>query len=281
LPVRNDDTPRQADEEDRHMSELQEPVVLLSRPVDGVAVVTLNRPSRRNALTRHMLASLIEVFSQLAQESAAGDLRAVVLTGADPAFCAGLDLNEIAELGPPDLGEFDVVNALVGVGVPVIGAINGAAATGGLELALACDFRIAGESASFADTHARVGVVPGWGLTARLPLAVGQAWARQMSATGNYVNAPAALRIGLVNEVVPHESLLQRAVELAGEVASVDAGVLTTIRSLYDATAADGAGAAMRSEVALWNAGSSLPDPSALALRHKQVLDRGRAQRSE
>jgi enoyl-CoA hydratase len=259
--------------------ETQEPLVLVSRPAHAVAVVTLNRPARRNALTRQMLTVLIEVFRDLAQEAAAGSVRAVVLTGTDPAFCAGLDLHEVAAMGTPDLREFDVVSAVIGVGVPVIGAINGPAATGGLELALACDFRIAGERASFADTHARVGVVPGWGLTARLPLAVGHAWARQMSSTGNYVDASLAHRIGLVNEVVPHESLLERAVALAEDVASVDGRVLNTIRSLYDAAAADGAGAALRGEVALWEAGHALPDPAAVAERQQRVLDRGRAQR--
>src|SRR4029453_5828611 len=101
-------------------------------------------------------------------------------------------------------------------------AITGVAATGGLGLALACDFRIASETARFADTHSRVGVVPAWGLTARLPQAVGQAWARQMSFTGDFVDAATALRIGLVNQVVPAADLLDTAVGLAARIPATD-----------------------------------------------------------
>ncbi|MFJ6852425.1 enoyl-CoA hydratase [Streptomyces sp. NPDC091271] len=254
------------------------PLVAVSRPAGGVALVLLNRPSRRNALTRQFLGLLVDAFTRLRAEASNGEVRAVVVTGAGTAFCAGLDLTEVAEQGPPDVRELDVVTALTSVGVPVIGAVNGPAVTGGLEIALACDFLVAGESARFADTHARVGIVPGWGLTARLPLAVGQGWARQMSATGDYVDAHTAERIGLVNSVVPDSRLLDTALRLAESAATVDPHVLATVRTLYDAAAEEGAGAAGAGERVIWERGEAVGDQQAVASRRLAVLERGRGQ---
>jgi enoyl-CoA hydratase/carnithine racemase len=132
-----------------------------------------------------------------------------ILTGTDPAFCAGVDLKEAGSDG----GVFAHAHELPARGLfddtekPVIGAINGATATGGLELALTCDFLIASEHARFADTHSRVGVQPGGGVTVRLARWIGVPRAKQMSVTGNYLDAPTALAWGLVNHVVPHEQL--------------------------------------------------------------------------
>src|SRR5690606_31631575 len=142
------------------------------------------------------------------------DVRVMILTGADPAFCAGLDLKELGSSGlsaDPDATPLPFGSLTK----PLLGAINGAAVTGGFELALGCDLLIASERARFADTHARVGVMPGWGLTVLLPQAIGIRRARQMSFTGNYVDAATALAWGLVNEVVPHETLLDRARAIA------------------------------------------------------------------
>lgn len=254
------------------------PLVLVSRPADGVALVRLNRPERRNALTREMLRLLVETFGALRAEAAAGAVRAVIVTGAGPAFCAGLDLGEVAELGVPDVRGFDVVAAITGIGVPVIAAVNGPAVTGGLEIALGCDFRVAGESARFADTHARVGIVPGWGLTGRLPQAVGQAWARQMSATGAYVDARLAERIGLVNSTVPDGELMPAVLAMAGDIAAADQRVLARIRGLYDAAAAEGAAAAFAGEREIWERSETLPDREGIAARRAAVVDHGRRQ---
>ena len=122
------------------------------------------------------------------------------------------------------------------IGTPVIGAVNGPAVTGGLELALMCDFLIASERASFADTHARVGILPGWGLTVELPRSIGVRRARQMSFTGNYVGADQALEWGLVNEVVPHDELVGRAQALAADVCGIDRGTVAAMKRLYWAT---------------------------------------------
>jgi enoyl-CoA hydratase len=119
----------------------------------------------------------------------------------------------------------------------VIGAINGAAITGGFEIALACDFLIASDKARFADTHAKVGMVPGWGLTVKLPRLIGTGRARRMSLTAEMINAQTALDWGLVTEVVAHDQLLTRALEVAESIANNHAGAITAIRSLYDEVA--------------------------------------------
>jgi enoyl-CoA hydratase len=247
-------------------------LVLLRRPADGVAVVTLNRPAKYNALSADLLAELRGRLAELAGDAG---LRALVLTGADPAFCAGLDLVELGagtEFSPGALAP------LLALGVPVIGAINGVAVTGGLELALACDFRIGSERARFADTHARIGVTPAWGLTARLPQAVGQAWARQMSMTGDFVDAPTALRIGLINELVAHDALLDRSVQLATSVTSTDKATAARIRELYDLTRDQGGGQALAAELAPAST-VVVRDAEEFAARRAAVFARGRAQR--
>jgi len=144
---------------------------------------------------------LADLRAMMADLDTRHDVRVIVLTGADPAFCAGLDLTELGQADSP-LAMAASGPVLPRLSKPLIGAVNGAAITGGLELALACDFLIASELARFADTHARVGIQPGWGLTVELPEAVGLRRARQMSATGNFVDARTALAWGLVNHVV-------------------------------------------------------------------------------
>ena len=166
--------------------------VILTDVADFIATVTLNRPARRNALSAELIAGLRRALTDL---DARPDVRVIVLTGADPAFCAGLDLTE---LGQPDSPLRGVARGPVipDLAKPLIGAIDGVAVTGGLELALACDFLVASERAQFADTHARVGIQPGWGLTVALPEAAGLRRAREMSATGNFIDAPTALGLG-------------------------------------------------------------------------------------
>ncbi|HEY4333176.1 MAG TPA: enoyl-CoA hydratase, partial [Ilumatobacteraceae bacterium] len=155
---------------------------------------------------------------------------------ADPAFCAGFDLRQIAardrgtEPAPPP----PYRAALPPHRKPVVGAINGAAVTGGFELALACDFLIASEKARFADTHARVGVLPGWGLTVMLPQAIGLRRAKQLSLSGAFLDARTALDWGLVNEVVAHGDLLPRAREIAAAIAANPAHSVQAVLALYD-----------------------------------------------
>jgi enoyl-CoA hydratase len=249
-------------------------LVRVDRPGDGVAVVTLNRPDKYNALSSALLAELVETLTGLAGDSG---LRALVLTGAGKAFCAGIDLNEL------DAGTFTPagIEVLQSFPVPVIGAINGVAVTGGLELALACDFRIAGERARFADTHSRVGVVPAWGLTARLPQAVGQGWARQMSFTGDFVDAATALRIGLVNQVVPHAELLPATMKVAHAVAEQPRDMVITLRADWNESVGVPVGEGRRVHTRHAIAGGFGGNRGEeIAARREAVLARSREQRA-
>jgi enoyl-CoA hydratase len=189
--------------------------VLLEEDHGAIRVLTLNRPRRRNALDTELLRALEDRFAAAESDDS---VDVIVLTGADPAFCGGVDLRELEERGrPPEMG-----TPLAGVTKPVIGAINGAAITGGLELALMCDLLIASELAVFADTHGRLGLLPGWGQMARLPNAVGYRRATELLLTSRTCDAAEALQIGLVNAVVPHAQTLPKALALAGEIGESD-----------------------------------------------------------
>jgi enoyl-CoA hydratase len=248
---------------------------VLSEIHDLVAVVTLNRPARRNALSGALLTSLRATLAGLNSDPA---VRAIVLTGADPAFCAGLDLTELGQPGGP-LSSAASGPVLPALAKPLIGAVNGVAITGGLELALACDFLIASEHARFADTHARIGIMPGWGLTVQLPAAVGVRRAREMSATGNFVDARIALEWGLVNHVVPHGDLLGLTMQLAADAASSDPAAVQAIFATYrdgsQVTAGEAAGIEAAAH-ARWHAAGI--DSGQVARRRAAIIERGRSQ---
>jgi enoyl-CoA hydratase len=253
--------------------------VLLVEVADQVATVTLNRPDARNALNRDLRKALPAALLEL---DGRDDVAAIILTGADPAFCAGLDLKELAG-GGGALRETAPGGARPGpfpeLDTPVIGAVNGVAITGGFELALACDFLVASERARFADTHARVGIMPGWGLTVLLPEAIGVRRAKQLSSTGNFLDADTALAWGLVNEVVPHDELLPRCRQLGQDMATIDRRAVRRMLQTYDDGALrDGAGAwALEAEVAAAWLGSGL-DPEAIEASRQAVVARGRTQ---
>ncbi|MET0181411.1 MAG: enoyl-CoA hydratase [Caulobacterales bacterium] len=194
---------------------------------DHVALITLNRPQARNAINADLAGGVVEAIA------ASQDARCIVLTGADPAFCAGLDLKNLGVEKLSDLPRSTV--AVQKSRTPVIAAVNGAAATGGFEIALACDFIVASERAVFADTHVRVGVFPGPVLV-DLPRRVGMAMAREMSMTGNFVDAQTALRIGLANHVKPHDELLPFALQLAASIADSDPAMIRAMREDWDAS---------------------------------------------
>jgi enoyl-CoA hydratase len=244
--------------------------------IDGlVATVTLNRPERRNAISGNLLTELRRSMAEL---DASPDVRIIVLTGADPAFCAGLDLTELEQADSP-LARAASGQVLPEISKPLIGAVNGVAVTGGLELALACDFLIASELARFADTHARMGIMPGWGLTVELPAAVGLRRARQMSATGNFVDAPTALTWGLVNHVVPHAELMEFTWRLAADAASNDPAavraIFATYREVADVPGAEALAVERRAN-RRWHAGGI--DREEVTRRRDAVIQRGRTQ---
>lgn len=246
--------------------------VLLLQTADRVRVLTLNRPQARNALSAALRAQL---FAALRTAESDGDVDAVIISGADPAFCAGLDLKELGGGSQiPDLS-----SAWPPMTKPVIGAVNGVAVTGGLELALHCDILIASERASFADTHARVGLLPTWGLSVRLPQAVGTGLARRMSLTGDYLSAADALRAGLVTEVVPHTGLLDAARAIAASIVGNNQSAVRSLLASYHRIddAQSGEGLAIEADSATqWL--SSNASSADIAANRDAVLRRGRAQ---
>jgi enoyl-CoA hydratase/carnithine racemase len=212
--------------------------LVLTADLGAVRVLTLNRPAARNALSRGLIKA---AYTALTGADADESVRAVVLTGADPAFCAGVDLKEAQRDGLGYFQEFrsqSCISAVAKMRTPIIGAVNGATFTGGLEMALGCDFLIASERAVFADTHARVGILPGGGMTAHLPRLVGLGMARRLSMTGEVIDAARAEKIGLVTEVVAHERLLHRAMELATQIAEVPGQVMLGLKEIYTTGAA-------------------------------------------
>ena len=210
---------------------MTDPVLLTIE--DQIAVITLNRPERRNALNQALLKGLYEHLEKVSNDDS---VRAVIITGEGKSFCAGLDLDALKEenLFDPKGDGTDLPDVFKACDKPIIGAVNGHAITGGFEIALNCDFLIASEAASFADTHARVGIHPGWGLTQLLQQAVGKRRARQMSFTCRFITAQTACNWGLVNEVVPNESLMRRTMEIAGDICQTGPDMLKVVKELID-----------------------------------------------
>ncbi|RPI11675.1 MAG: enoyl-CoA hydratase [Actinobacteria bacterium] len=260
-----------------------QPVLL--EVTERIATVTLNRPEARNALSSEVLRLLPQLMREADTRE---DVDVVILTGADPAFCAGLDLKELGssagnlrpagnadrEAPPPTArGPFPDMEK------PVIGAINGPAITGGFEIALNCDFLVASERARFGDTHTRVGVMPGWGLTVLLQQAIGVRRAKEMSVTGNFLDAREALTWGLVNHVVAHDELLPFCRRLAVDIIGNDQRGVRQISRTYDAvagaTVAEGWEIERRDSREWQRQGF---DPAEVERRRLAIIERGRAQ---
>lgn len=245
---------------------------------DGVAVVTMHRPEARNAINPAMRRAL---RTSVAQLNADDNVSVIVLTGSDPAFSAGLDLKLLGS-EPSSMLSGVTTGSVPPFGPctkPLIGAVNGVAITGGFELALNCDFLIASEHARFADTHARVGVMPGWGLTALLADAVGRSRAREISLTGNFVTADEALRWGLVNRVVPHDQLMSTALQLAADIAGNDQVGVRRMLATYAAQQDEALAAmwALESAGAAEFAETATPG-SEVEARRAAIMERGRSQ---
>jgi len=212
--------------------------VLLTEREGPVAVLTLNRPKQMNALNTELRQALARAFRELAADES---VRVAVLTGAGRAFCAGMDLAEISA-GAPGASGFDtsvagqaeMSDGIAAFGGPIIAAVNGHAITGGFELALACDVILASTKASFSDTHARVGILPGWGLSQRLPRLIGVSRAKELALTGNALDAARAYEWGLVNRVVEPEELLPACRALARDMASCVPAALRGYKRLID-----------------------------------------------
>jgi len=263
-----------------------EPVLRVEKQ-DGVAQLTLNRPGSMNALSSELRTALLEEFAALSDDSS---VRVVIVTGAGQrAFCAGLDLKELGGEAPGVghegtrrviSGGGDLVAAIEGLEQPIIGAINGVAITGGFELALACDVLIASTNARFADTHARVGIMPGWGLSQKLSRLIGVYRAKELSLTGNFIDAEQAERWGLVNRVVAPDALLPACQSLAKDMLSCVPEMLSSYKRVIDLGFSESLGEGRRIEVAANREHGRRVTPDDVARRRLAVMDRGRSQSS-
>ena len=201
---------------------MSEPVLLVEKD-EGIVTLTLNRPQVMNAFSFELRTTVTKTFEDLKRDS---DVRVVIITGAGRGFSSGMDLKELSsqdasfydgEAGPVGL---KMIRTIDDFDRPIIGAINGPAITGGFELALACDIRIASTEARFADTHSRVGLLPGWGMSQKLQRIIGAGRAKELSFTGNFISAEQAESWGLVNRVVPPEELMPTCQALAKDIVS-------------------------------------------------------------
>lgn len=255
--------------------------VLLEKHDAGYAIVTLNRPEAMNALSRELRSDFVSVFKDCINDD---NVRVIILTGNGKAFCAGFDLKELGSDNSSHAAD-EVNNALAWVMAefdgPIIGAINGHCITGGFEMALACDVIIASENARFADTHARVGILPGWGLSQKLPRLVGQSRAKEISFTGTPVFAQQALDWGLVNHVVAIGELLDRAKKMAEDMCACVPDVLVQYKALID----EGFSMPLK-DALVWEEQQAIESAKQAAFhiieaRRQQVLERGRSEKDE
>ena len=191
---------------------------------ESFAIIRLNRPEKRNALSPEMIVALSDVFTSLEDQT---DLRAVILTGTgDLAFCAGTDIAELTSLDSNRAHEVSergqaLCNQIENCGVPVIAAVNGIAAGGGCELALACHIRIASTHAQFSLPETKLAIIPAYGGTQRLAREIGNGRALEMMLTGRSVGAAEALQFGLINHIAPADELLAEAQSFAQEIAKL------------------------------------------------------------
>jgi enoyl-CoA hydratase len=262
---------------------MSEPVVLVTKE-GGIATVTLNRPEKLNALNRDLRLNFCRVMQELRDDPEA---QVVIITGAGRAFCAGLDLRELGEDAKTESGALvrdgtnvSFISVIEDMNVPVIAAVNGFAVTGGFEMVLACDMIVAAEDAQFADTHARVGVMPGGGMTARLPRAIGIRKAKEFSLTGNYLSAREGERMGLVNRVVAPGQAVTEARVLATQILSANQSIVRQLKKLYELTTRATLQDGLRIEQEFFRAYNSNSNLKDFDQQREAVMERGRSQKS-
>jgi enoyl-CoA hydratase len=247
---------------------------------EGFAIVSLNRPDEMNALSRELRQDFVAAIEDCSRDES---VRVLIITGKGKAFCAGFDLKELsqADTGPDQEADNAMARVMAAFAGPIIGAVNGHAITGGFELALACDVLIASEQARFADTHGRVGILPGWGLSQKLPRLIGLSRAKEISFTGAPVFARQALEWGLVNHLVTAEELLPKAVEMAQNMCHCVPHILQQYKALIDEGYSKPYREALAWEEqrAIESAGEIMA--STIASRRESVLDQGRSEKNE
>lgn len=249
---------------------------------EPIAIVTLNRPDQLNALNAPLRLAIGAAFSELEADPR---IRAVIVTGAGRAFCAGMDLKEIGGGGDGitgyDLsvrGQDEMRHGIENFSGPVIAAVNGAAATAGFELALACDVIFVARGAKFLDTHARVGIVPGWGLSQRLPRLIGINRAKELSLSGNALTAERAYDWGLANRVCEPERLLDEAKALARDMCGCVPGVMEQVKRMIDTGYSMHFDDAMAYELRVGTESAKQIDSAEIGRRRASVMERGRTQ---
>lgn len=210
--------------------------LVLRNDLDGIATLTLNRPDKLNALTPASFVELRAHIDALADDDSIG---CVVLEGAGRSFCAGNDLESISagEKAPSKHYASETVDALEQLPQPTIAQIHGHCFTGGLELALACDFLFAAESTKLGDTHGQWGLVPVWGMSVRLPERIGRSAAKELMFTARRISGTEAEEIGLVDRVVPDSLLGEAVAVLAGEILMNSRGTNRIVKKLIAAQA--------------------------------------------
>ena len=254
--------------------------VLLVEKSDNIATVTLNRPEVMNALSPELLSELCAAFESLQADP---QVRAVVLTGNGRAFCAGLDLKAMA--AQPDgaqsfdiHGKNNIGRAMGDFDRPIIVAVNGVAATGGFELALMGDILIASEYARFADTHCRVGLAPGWGLSQKLSRIIGPSRAKEAHFTGNFISAEDGAQWGMVSRVVAADSLLEEAHKIAVDIAGCVPDTVRIYKSLVDRGLASTLEQGLEMEQREMGAANKDVGGGTIAQRRAAVQERGKTQ---
>lgn len=254
------------------------PTILIDRK-EGYAVLTLNRPESLNALNPDMMSELCVALRMLDDDAACS---AIVLTGAGRGFCAGLDLKLLSQ--PEGMaalgisGANDIHAAFQRFSKPVIMAVNGIAATGGFELALMGDILLGCENTRFADTHARVGIAPGWGLSQKLARIIGPSRAKEAHYTGNFISAQQASDWGLVSRLVAADRLLLEAEKIASDIHEADRRIVGVVKQMVDQGLGVGLKEGLAVEQALMTQANKSVRGEQVAQRRLAVQARGRTQ---
>ncbi len=254
--------------------------VLLVEKDGPIATLTLNRPEVMNALSPELLSELCGAFKALQRDR---DIEVVILTGSGRAFCAGLDLKAMAaHPGGLDAfaihGDNDVARAMADFDRPIIVAVNGVAATGGFELALMGDILIASQEARFGDTHCRVGLAPGWGLSQKLARMIGPSRAKEAHFTGNFISAQQAADWGLASRAVPADELQADARKVAEDIASCVPATVKIYKKLVDDGLASTLGAGMEMEKLVMGHANKGVSGDEIGQRRENVQARGKQQ---
>jgi enoyl-CoA hydratase len=210
---------------------------ILYEKSESIATITINRPEALNALNKDVIQEILNALKDAENDE---NIRVIIITGAgEKSFCAGADITQMKGMTPlkarelSDMG-YRLCHAIEFLGKPVIAAINGYALGGGLEMAMACDLRIASDKARMGQTEVNIGLIPGWGGTQRLPRLVSKTVAKEMVYTGKIIDAHTALQVGLINKVVPSDQFMTHVKDYAKEIANKPPIALKIAKALID-----------------------------------------------